>query len=186
MSRCVGTPGRRRGARSARLRTRLGTLGMLVAIAALFAGCTPADEVGSAGHRVGTWVQSTQMGQSVGSVLDDAARVTWAVSTHQDIGVIHTVCAVLLDDTEAANDNLPSPDQELTNLLSNAYGVEGSAANNCYDAGTGNAALQAKSARERAAARVGLRRALARVAALTGHSVSTTTTTQPDTGGLFG
>ena len=105
--------------------------------------------------------------------------MTWAVSTHQDTGVIHTVCAVLLDDTEAANDNLPTPDQQLTVLLSNAYNEEGSVANNCYDAGTANPALQAKSARQRATARAGIERALARVVALTGHAVSTTTRPSP-------
>lgn len=187
MSQCLGTGPAHgvSGGRGGRM-ARLGGLGALVAVVALLAGCTPADEVGSSAQRVGTWVQSTQMGQSVGTVLDDAARVTWAVSTHQDAGVIHTVCAVLLDDTEAANENLPTPDQQLTVLLSNAYGEEGTTANNCYDAGTTNPTLQATSARQRATARAGIERALARVITLTGHGVPTTTTTQPGGGGIFG
>ena len=59
------------GGRVGRTTARLGRLGALMAVVALLAGCAPADEVGSPAQRVGTWVQSTQMGQSVGAVLDD-------------------------------------------------------------------------------------------------------------------
>ena len=99
---------------------------------------------------------------------------------------MHTICAVLLNDVEAANSDLPSPDLRLTTLLSDAYGLEGDAANDCYDAGSTNAALQAKSARERSRAQTLLLQALARVARVTGHPVSTTTTVAPGGGGIFG
>jgi hypothetical protein len=157
-----------------------------VALVVLLAGCTPADEVGSPAQRVGTWVSSTQMGQAVGAVLGDAARVAAAVRAHQGTGVIHTDCAVLLQDTEVANGNLPSPDERLTILLSDGYETEGTAANNCYTAGATNRALLAKSIREMSSARADFEQALARVASLTGHPVSTTTTTQPADGGIFG
>ncbi|HEY3943365.1 MAG TPA: hypothetical protein VGL60_12905 [Acidimicrobiales bacterium] len=159
---------------------------VVLALSGLLAGCAPADYVGTPAQRVRTWVSSTQMGQAVGTILGDAARVDEAIKAHRGVTVVHTDCAVLLDDTEAANDNLPSPDGRLTDLLSDAYGVEGSAANDCYDSGGTDAELIAKSEREQAVARRGLLRALARVTQLTGRAVATTTTTQPGGGGIFG
>ena len=156
------------------------------ALAGSLAGCTPADRIGPPSARVSTWVHEAQLGQSVGTVLGDAARVTAAVRDHKSTSVMHTICAVLLDDVEAANSNLPTPDQRLTTLLSDAYGTEGDAANDCFDAGAGNPRLQAKSARERSRARSLLLRALARVEAVTGHPLSTTTTIPPGGGGIFG
>src|ERR1019366_10228483 len=47
-------------------------------------------------------------------------------------GAIRTNCAVLDLDTENANQNLPSPDQQLTTDLSDAYGAEIQAAQDCY------------------------------------------------------
>ncbi len=169
-----------------RLRRRMTTALVCGALAASLAACTPADRIGPPSAQVGTWVQATQLGQSVGTVLGDAARVTTAVREHKSTAVMHTICAVLLNDVEAANSNLPSPDSRLTTLLSDAYGSEGDAANDCYDAGAGSKQLQAKSARERSRARALLLRAMARVALLTGHPVSTTTTVAPGGGGIFG
>ena len=157
-----------------------------VALSALLAACTPADQSGRPSVRVSSWVASTQLGQSVGTVLGDASRVTTATREHRSTAVMHTICAVLLNDVEAANSDLPSPDLRLTTLLSDAYGLEGDAANDCYDAGSTNAALQAKSARERSRAQTLLLQALARVARVTGHPVSTTTTVASGGGGIFG
>ena len=46
-----------------------------------------------------------------------------------------------------ANTNLPSPDPDVTDLLTKAYGLEGTAGNDCYDAGATNKKLLAKSER---------------------------------------
>jgi hypothetical protein len=149
----------------------------------LAAACTSADRVGPLSARVATWAQATQLGPRLGAVLGDAGLVDLAVRRHQGTPVLHTVCAVLLDDAEAANSELPTPDSRLTTLLSDAYGAAGDAANDCYDAGASGTALLARSARERAQARDLLLRALARVKAVTGRAVPTTTTTGP--GGII-
>lgn len=47
---------------------------------------------------------------------------------------LHTVCGVLLVDSEAANSSLPSPDAQATKLLSGAYNDLGVGANQCYGA----------------------------------------------------
>ena len=60
---------------------------------------------------------------------------------------MHAACSTLLNDAEMANTNLPSPDPDVTALLTKAYGLEGTAANQCYDAGTTNKSLLAQSER---------------------------------------
>ena len=50
--------------------------------------------------------------------------------------VLHTVCGVLLVDTEAANSSLPTPDAQSTELLGRAYNAFGGGANTCYRAGS--------------------------------------------------
>jgi hypothetical protein len=155
-------------------------------LALVLAACTPADEIGSRSTRVSTWVHSSQMGPTVGTVLGDAARVSAAVAAGKDSGVIHTDCLVLLNDTGNAVDQLPTPDQQLTTMLSKGYEDEANAATDCYNAGNQDERRLATSARERASGRVLLVHALIRAEALAGISISTTTTTEPDVGGIFG
>ncbi len=150
-----------------------------VGLAALLAGCAGEEQSGSPAHRVDVWVGGTSMGSTVGTLIGDAARIETAVAEHKDAGVFHTDCGVITTDAESANSDLPTPDTELTDLLSEAYGLEGAAGNDCYNAGSSDPKLQARSARERARARGLLEAALARVRAVTGRSVSTTTTTSP-------
>ena len=61
---------------------------------------------------------------------------------------LHAACGTLLNDAEMANTELPSPDPTVTDLLTKAYGLEGTAANDCYDAGATNTKLLAKSERD--------------------------------------
>jgi hypothetical protein len=56
---------------------------------------------------------------------------------------LHTVCGVLLVDTESANASLPTPDGRATTLLSKAYTSLGAGANECYSASS-NARARAK------------------------------------------
>ncbi len=58
---------------------------------------------------------------------------------------MHAACSTLLNDAEMANTNLPSPDPDVTTLLTEAYGLEGTAANDCYNAGATNKKLLAQS-----------------------------------------
>jgi hypothetical protein len=140
---------------------------------------------GTPRHQMTVWVQASQFGQTVGTLEGDAARVTKAVGRHEDIGVIHTICGVLLTDAQSANGNLPTPNSQLTDTLSVAYTLEYEAGNDCYSGGTTGTALLEKSARERSRAHAQLMRALALVDQVEGASVPTTTTTQPGGGGLF-
>jgi len=149
------------------------------ALALSLAACSGADEQGTPAQRLDSWVSSTQVGQSVGTLVGDGAAVARAQGEDLGPGALHTVCGVLTTDAEAANANLPSPDQQVTVWLSQAYQLEYEAGGDCYSAGTSG--LQ-RSASRRAQAVQLMDRALIRIQALTGREVATTTTTQPGSG----
>jgi hypothetical protein len=130
------------------------------------------------------WVEGTGFGQSVGTVVGDAARVRLAVDEHKGSGVLHTDCGVLLTDAQSANGELPTPDAELTQLLSSGYALANDAGFDCYNSGGTNASLLAKSTKERIEAEAKLQQAVTLVDQLTGMTVSTTTTTEPDDGDI--
>ena len=140
---------------------------------------------GSTAAQVRSWVSGTDLGQSIGTVVGDAARVKTAMATHQDKGVVHTDCGVLLSDAQSANGELPTPDSQLTDLLSSGYALAYDAGTDCYDSGGTDGALVAKATRERIQAEAKLQQALNLVDQLLGSSLSTTTTTQP-AGGILG
>lgn len=147
---------------------------------------------GSVGHtgtprqQLEQWVRDTGLGPEVGTLRGDDAAIAEVVSTHRGTGAIHTTCAVLVDDASTATSDLPTPDTAVTQLLARGYQLEYRAGNDCYSAGSTDTALLARSAAERAAGLGLLDQALALVAERTGASVSTTTTTSPSSGGLFG
>ena len=141
---------------------------------------------GTPRQQLRTWVEASQFGQTVGTLEGDAARVTTALAEHKDVGTIHTICGVLLTDTQSANGDLPTPDKAITLTLSHAYTLDYEAGNDCYAGGTTNTKLLAKSANERFGAHAELVSALSQVEAVLGHSVPTTTTTEPGGGGIFG
>jgi len=141
---------------------------------------------GTPRQQLRTWVEASQFGQTVGTLEGDAARVTTAVAEHKDVGTIHTICGVLLTDTQAANGDLPTPDKALTLTLSHAYTLDYEAGNNCYSGGTTGTKLLTKSADERSEAHADLVSALGLVDGVLRHSVPTTTTTEPGGGGIFG
>ena len=161
---------------------------VLVGVAALvLTGCAGPDETGTTSQRVNAWVEGSALGSDVATLIADGSRVGAVLSAHSGgTGAVHTDCAVLTTDAEAANTDLPAPDPTLTTELSDAYTLEYNAGDNCYAAGTTNRSLLDKSATQRARAKALLLQALARVDLLTGHPVSTTTTTNPDAGGIFG
>jgi hypothetical protein len=74
----------------------------------------------------------------------------------------------------------------VTDWLSTAYGLEGSAGTECYNAGVTNKKLLAEAERDTAKAHGLFERALIRIQSITGSVVSTTTTTDNATGGIFG
>ncbi len=141
---------------------------------------------GSASEKLRTWANGTGLGQQIGTLQADGARITAVVTQNRGTGAVHADCAVLDTDASTANGSLPSPDTQVTNLLSQAYTLEGDAAGNCYNAGATNHQLLLTSSHQRVRAEALMDQALARITAVTGATVSTTTTTVPDVGGIFG
>ncbi len=184
----LGGPGlARRGPRQAnRLFVWLAAVAVVVLGIGAFVAYGVASPGGTDRQRTANWVSATMLGQSIGTLTGDNARITTVEARHNGTKALHADCAVLLNDAEAANGNLPSPDLTLTDLLSKAYGLEGDAANDCYNAGATNPPLLATSAAKRAQAEALFERALGRVRTLTGTTPATTTTTEPDAGGLLG
>ena len=123
------------------------SLVLMTGCALTLTSCAGADQQGSTAHRLSVWVSGTTLGQDIGTLVADNARVPEDVAN--GTGAVHAACGTLLNDAEMANTNLPSPDPEVTALLTKAYGLEGTAANQCFDAGATNKKLLAKSERKR-------------------------------------
>lgn len=141
---------------------------------------------GTPKQQLKVWVSSTQLGQDVGTLYDVGVAIDKVVAHDKGARAIRTACDVLSVDAESGNSNLPSPDTQITQMLARAYQLEYDAGNNCFAAGATNTKLLARSAAQRGEAEKIFDEVLARVGVLTGESVSTTTTTQPTTGGIFG
>jgi hypothetical protein len=160
------------------------SLVLMIGGALTLTSCAGADQEGSAAHRMSVWVSGTTLGEDIGTLLADNARVPKDVAN--GTGAVHAACGTLLDDAEMANTNLPSPDPDVTDLLTKAYGLEGTAGNQCYDAGATNEKLLAQSERNAIKAEALYDQVLQRIRQIDGRTVPTTTTTDNSTGGIFG
>jgi hypothetical protein len=167
-----------------RHRTLATSLVLMTGCALTLTSCAGADQQGSTAHRMSVWVSGTSLGQDIGTLVADNARVPEDVAN--GTGAVHAACGTLLNDAEMANTNLPSPDPEVTALLTKAYGLEGTAANQCFDAGATNKKLLAQSEHNSIKAEALYDQALQRIRQIIGRTVSTTTTTDNSTGGIFG
>ena len=167
-----------------RRRSLVTSLVLMTGCALTLSSCAGADQQGSAAHRVSVWVTGTTLGQDIGTLQADNARVPKDVAN--GTGAVHAACGTLLNDAEMANTNLPSPDPDVTALLTQAYGLEGTAANQCYDAGATNTKLLAQSGHNAIKAEALFNQALQRIRQIDGRTVSTTTTTDNSSGGIFG
>jgi len=161
-----------------------------VAVGVALAGtaCAGGEQYGSLAARVWTWATTTGVGQAVGTLQGDTARIDAALGAHAAPSVIRTLCAGLTVDAANAASNLPTPDPQLTTTLDAAYHAAAAAAADCYQGAGGDAALLARSAAERVRADAQLSAAVQRMSQLTGKVVPTTTTTQPggSSGDVFG
>jgi outer membrane murein-binding lipoprotein Lpp len=101
----------------------------VLCIGAVLAGCSSKPD--SAADRISSWASSTGLSSGINQIKDDAANVA-KVERIGSPGAIRANCAVLDLDTENANQNLPSPDTQLTQDLSDAYTAEIQAAQDCY------------------------------------------------------
>lgn len=151
-------------------------LGIAVVAFVAYGGRGP---TGTPAQKMQSWVQGANLGQAIGVLTADARNVAKAVAAHQGTTAIHTVCAVLSNAAQTANQNLPSPDVHVTDTLAKAYTLEYDAGQACYRAGAADSALLARSARYRAEAQTLFEHALADIRRITGRSLSTTTTTTP-------
>jgi hypothetical protein len=106
-------------------------LGALLVAGLMLSACGTVSSVSA----LRTWVDKSDFRSSMstlsGDVRSSASALRNASMTASDL---HTVCGVLLLDTEEANASLPTPDTQATNLLSSAYTNLGAGANECYDA----------------------------------------------------
>jgi hypothetical protein len=171
-----------RNRRSVTQAWRAGLLLLAVALAA--SGCAGEDQQGSPAHRMTEWVNGTGLGGDIGTLNADNARIPLDVAN--GTGAVHAACGTVEDDADMANGELPTPDPQVTDWLSTAYGLEGTAATECYNAGATNTKLLAESARNTAKAHALYQRALIRIQSIIGRPVATTTTTDNATGGIFG
>lgn len=84
---------------------------------------------------MGNWVAQSNYFPSATILLQDARHSVRALAKPSESSVnLHTVCGVLLLDTETANASLPTPDKQADTLLSKSYTNLGAGANECYGA----------------------------------------------------
>jgi hypothetical protein len=157
---------------------------LLLVVAFATTACAGEDQEGSPAHRMSEWVGGTGLGGDIGTLNADNARVPLDVPN--GTGAMHAACATLENDAEMANGELPSPDSQVTDWLSEAYGLEGTAGTECYNAGATNKKLLTEAERDTARAHALFDRAVIRIQSITGAAVATTTTTDNATGGIFG
>ena len=164
------------------------SLVLVTGCALTLTSCAGADQEGSDSHRMSVWVSGTGFGEDIGTLVADNARIPKDVPN--GTGALHAACSTLLNDAQMANSSLPSPDPDVTTLLTNAYNDEGTAANQCYDAGVTNPKLLAESERNSIKAEALFQEALQRIRVITGQTPATTTTVgntgNSGVGGIFG
>jgi hypothetical protein len=151
------------------LPTPFSVLRLIVAIAGVSLVLASCSEQGTTGQRVASWVGATGLNADITQIKTDVANVA-KVEKIGTPGAIRTNCAVLDLDTENANGNLPSPNQQLTADLTNVYTAEIQAAQDCFHGAGKSKTLLARSQIAQQAADADLTTALDFVAQLTGKS----------------
>jgi hypothetical protein len=166
------------------VRRRAGVVLAGVVVACSVSACAGPDQQGTLKQRVSAWTSSAQFAEAVGTLYGDAQHVDQVVRLGRGTNAIHTACAVLLSDTDAAEEYLPSPDLTMTDALNTAVTLDFDAGTDCFNGAGKNAALMRTSAQLRARADTALKVAVSRADQILGTTVATTTTTTPDDGGL--
>jgi hypothetical protein len=84
-----------------------------------------------------SWVSESAYVANNKTLINDAKHSATALRSKKAPGSeLHTVCAVMLVESEEANSALPTPDHIVSSLLAKAYGNLGAGANVCYKAGS--------------------------------------------------
>jgi hypothetical protein len=164
----------------------LASLALTTVAAVTLTSCAGEDQIGSPAHRMSVWVNGTNFGADVATLVADNARIPKVVPNGS--GAVHAACGALVTDAESANTELPSPDSEVTALLTQAYGLEGTLGNQCYNAGSTNKKLLAESEHNAIKADALYNEDLQRIRAIDGKVPVTTTTAgnSGSSGGIFG
>ncbi|MGO8825424.1 MAG: hypothetical protein ACLQU9_09305 [Acidimicrobiales bacterium] len=157
---------------------------LLFGSALTLTSCAGADQQGDAAHRMSAWVGGTSFGADIGTLTADNARAPKVAPNGS--GALHAACSTTLNDAEMAYAELPSPDPDVNQLLSSAYMLEQTSANDCYDAGGPHTKLLTESVRDGIKAQALFNEALQRIRQIDGKAVSTTTTTDNSAGGILG
>jgi hypothetical protein len=162
---------------------RILTAALIFALGVGAASCAGVDQRESAADQVRAWVQNTGFGEDIGTLVADNARI----SEEKTTPAMHNACATMEIDAETANQELPIHNEpRISGWLSTAYGLEGTAATECYDAGVTNQELLAKAERNGAKAQALFSRALIAIQSVDGRLPTTTTTTDNTPGNILG
>jgi hypothetical protein len=137
----------------------------IVGAAVMLAAC--GSQSSTTAQRVESWVGTSGLTAGITQIRTDAANVV-KVEAIGNPGAIRTNCAVLDLDTENANQNLPSPAQQLTTELSDAYAAEIQAAQDCFHGAGKSKILINRGKIAQSAADADISQALALVDQLTG------------------
>jgi hypothetical protein len=127
----------------------------------VLAGCGASVAGTTLAQQVTSWASSTGFPAAARGLRADIAAIQKA-PTGLPTKALRTYCDVLVTDALQANQNLPTPDRTLTDLLSTAYTVAGTAGRDCFSGAGGDSALLARSSTERTRADRDLIKAQAR------------------------
>lgn len=87
-----------------------------------------------------TWTSESSYAANNKTLIGDAQHSVRALRIPAEpSNDLHTVCGVMLYESEEANSALPTPDHLVNALLSDAYGDLGAGANVCYVSGASSA-----------------------------------------------
>jgi hypothetical protein len=148
--------------------------------AVMLAGCSTQGGAAATGNEVANWMTSSAGGAAIGQTAADSRNIGFTLSHHDPASAVRAACALLTNDALTAIGNLPTPDNALTDDLNNAYQDASAAGDDCYKGATGNKALLARSASERAKFVSLMAIAVDRYEVIAGHPPSTSTTQASD------
>ena len=109
--------------------------------------CAGADQQGSPAHRMSVWVSGTGFGAEIGTLIADNARIPKDVAN--GTGAVHAACSTMVNDAADGQRRAAVARPRRDRAPQQAYGLEQSAANDCYNAGTTDTKLLSKAAARR-------------------------------------
>lgn len=84
---------------------------------------------------MGNWAKSANLTKNDAQLISDARNaIKWLEDPRASAKQLHTVCGAFDFDTVSAYQSLPTPDAQVTDLLTAAYTDLGDGANVCYRA----------------------------------------------------